>query len=283
MNNMDLFSYLTLALPDLSPDRCHVHFASINNYDEDPLTEFEHGTFDEWQCWQKKKVFSRPYVVSLIQTENKLRWMYAGTYETGELPCVMEPVSGRDEAYYRYALAPVTALNEYAGRLHVSRALTANARMFVRRGEAVAPYLAITDISPARHTLGRFPGYREVCIDMRTLGLILREDNRSWIRALSDVKGVYLLTDEEGGKLYVGKADGAEGVWGRWMSYHRTGHGGNAGLKEAFGDLAGTRLDQVKFSVLEVIGLNCEEGEIDRREAHWKRILLTRRFGHNLN
>lgn len=283
MNNMDLFSYLTLVMPDLTPARCHVHFASINDYDEDPLTEFEHGTFDEWQCWQKKKVFSRPYVVSLIQTENKQRWIYAGTYETGELPCVMEPVSGRNEAYYRYALTPVTALSEYAGRLHVSRALTASARAFVRRGEAVARYLAITDISPARRTLGRFPGYREVCIDLRTLGLILREDNRSWIRALSDVKGIYLLTDEEGGKLYVGKADGAEGVWGRWMSYLRTGHGGNAGLKEAFGDLAGPRLDQVKFSVLEVMGLNCEEGEIDRREAHWKRVLLTRRFGHNRN
>lgn len=118
---------------------------------------------------------------------------------------------------------------------------------------------------------------------MRTLGLILREDNRSWIRALSDVKGIYLLTDEEGGKLYVGKADGAEGVWGRWMSYLRTGHGGNASLKEAFGDLAGPRSDQVKFSVLEVMGLNCEKGEIGRREEHWKRVLLTRRFGHNRN
>ncbi|MEQ4763345.1 hypothetical protein [Klebsiella aerogenes] len=147
---MDLFSYLTLALPDLSPDRWHVHFASISDYDEDLLTEFEHGTFDEWQCWQKKKVFRHPYVVSLIQTENKLRWMYAGTYKTGELPCVMEPVSGRGEAYYRYGLAPVTALNEYAGQLHVSRAPAANAREFVRLGEAVAPYLAITNISPGR-------------------------------------------------------------------------------------------------------------------------------------
>ncbi|CAI1213519.1 TPA: GIY-YIG nuclease family protein [Serratia marcescens] len=280
---MDLFSYLTLALPDLSPERCHVHFASINDYDEDPLTEFEHGTFDEWQCWQKKKVFRRPYVVSLIQTENRLRWMYAGTYETGELPRDAEPVSGRDEAYYRYALQPVTALSEYAGRLHVSRALAANARAFIRRGEAVAPYLAITDISSARRSLGRFPGYREVCIDMRTLGLIHREDNQSWIRTLADVKGIYLLTDEEGGKLYVGKADGADGLWGRWMSYLRTGHGGNVGLIEAFGDLEATRLNQVKFSVLEVMDLNSAQGEIERREAHWKRVLLTRRYGHNRN
>ena len=40
---------------------------------------------------------------------------------------------------YRYALQPVTALSEYAGRLHVSRALAANARAFVRTGEAVSP------------------------------------------------------------------------------------------------------------------------------------------------
>ncbi|WP_413508567.1 GIY-YIG nuclease family protein [Serratia proteamaculans] len=118
---------------------------------------------------------------------------------------------------------------------------------------------------------------------MRTLGLILREDNQSWIRTLADVKGIYLLTDEEGGKLYVGKADGADGLWGRWMSYLRTGHGGNVGLIEAFGDLEATRLNQVKFSVLEVMDLNSAQGEIERCEAHWKRVLLTRRYGHNRN
>jgi hypothetical protein len=67
------------------------------------------------------------------------------------------------------------------------------------------------------------------------------------------------------------------------MEYDRSGHGGNAGLIEAFGDLDAIRLEQVKFSVLEVMDFNSAEGEIDRREAHWKRVLLTRRYGHNRN
>lgn len=36
------------------------------------------------------------------------------------------------------------------------------------------------------------------------------------------------------GKLYVGKADGEDGIWGRWLSYAATVHGGNVGLKQVW-------------------------------------------------
>ena len=44
---------------------------------------------------------------------------------------------------------------------------------------------------------------------------------------LSAVSGVYLLVHPESGKLYVGKAVGTEGFWGRWEQYVASGHGGN--------------------------------------------------------
>lgn len=54
---------------------------------------------------------------------------------------------------------------------------------------------------------------------------------------LSSVAGIYTILDRETGKLYVGKANayggiGKGGIWGRWESYAKTGHGGNKQLIE---------------------------------------------------
>jgi hypothetical protein len=53
-----------------------------------------------------------------------------------------------------------------------------------------------------------------------------------WRSRLSAVAGVYLILAETTGRLYLGSATGAEGIWGRWRKYAATGHGGNALLKE---------------------------------------------------
>ena len=53
-----------------------------------------------------------------------------------------------------------------------------------------------------------------------------------WRIALSEVQGIYLITDSTNGKQYVGKADGAERILGRWTAYARDGHGGNVALRE---------------------------------------------------
>lgn len=97
------------------------------------------------------------------------------------------------------------------------------------------------------------------------------------------IKGIFVLTDRDGRKLYVGKADGIEGIWGRWEYYFGSGHGGNVGLKEAFGTGDLNRLQNITFAILEVMDPNAGEGEIDRRETHWKQILLSWEFGHNRN
>lgn len=49
-----------------------------------------------------------------------------------------------------------------------------------------------------------------------------------------------------------------------------SGHGGNVGIKEAFGTGDENRLQNITFAILEVMDLNAEDGEIDRRETHWK-------------
>ncbi|EJM8614651.1 GIY-YIG nuclease family protein [Salmonella enterica] len=278
---MELFQYLQSRYPPLTPQNCKIHLASTNEYKENPITEFVNKTFDSWQCLQKHKSFDRTYVVSLIQTEDKERFLYAGTYiKKGCSLTASHYVPGRNETYYLYQLTPVTELDEYRGRMYVR---TARPRNFILKGETLAGTMQIVEISPVCLSFGEFPGYKNVVLDRVSLGAIIRQELKSWKTALSIVKGIYLLTDVDGEKLYVGQANGKDGIWGRWKTYFTTGHGGNAGLIEAFGTCDEERLKNVTFSILEIMDNNSDKHEINRREKHWKSILLSRSIGHNRN
>lgn len=54
-------------------------------------------------------------------------------------------------------------------------------------------------------------------------------------------------------------------------------------VREAFSDGEPDRLQNITFAILKVMEPNAGEREIDRRENHWKEILLSREFGHNRN
>lgn len=277
---MKLFDYLKMEFPNLTPETTKVHLAQKNDYKEDPLVKFQDGTFDEWQCWQKRLEFSRRYVVSLIRIPGTETWLFAGVFQqTGYEGKKAYP--DREELYHQYHLQKIPETEEYAGRMYIS--FKNKVRNFIRLGESIQSELVICAITPERLAFGEFPGYRNVVLDRNSIGAILRLNLQSWRTALSVVKGIYVLTDRDGGKLYVGKADGSEGIWGRWKYYFGSGHGGNVGLKEAFGTGDENRLQNITFAILEVLDPHAGEGEIDCRETHWKQILLSRDFGHNRN
>lgn len=278
---MELFQYLQSLYPQLTPKNSKIHLASTNEYKENPIKEFLNETFDGWQCLQKNKNFNRTYVISLIQTEENQRWLYAGTYLNEG--CASEAtiiVPGRNEVYHLYQLLHVPELAEYRGRMYIH---AVRHRKHILNGETLAGKMPIVEIAPTCLSFGEFPGYKNVALDRVSLGTIIQQELKSWRTALNIVKGIYLLTDVDGGKLYVGQANGKEGIWGRWKTYFTTGHGGNAGLIEAFGTCDEDRLKKVTFSILEIMDINSDKHEINRRESHWKRILLSRVIGHNRN
>jgi hypothetical protein len=110
------------------------------------------------------------------------------------------------------------------------------------------------------------------------------EDYRysQWRTALSSVQGIYLIADTKSGQLYVGKADGAERFLGRWSAHAKNGHGGNVALRELDGvDLA--HRHQFQFSTLQVFSPSGPAVQVHAVEVHFKKALLTRRFGLNRN
>lgn len=128
-----------------------------------------------------------------------------------------------------------------------------------------------------------FPGFDSLLISYQELQAVVSDDRYSqWRTALSSVQGIYLIADTKSGKLYVGKADGAERLFGRWSDYARNGHGGNVALRELAGaDAAHAR--HFQFSILRVFSPSAPTSQVDAAENHFKRALLSRQTGHNRN
>ncbi|HRD10266.1 MAG TPA: GIY-YIG nuclease family protein [Mycobacterium sp.] len=160
-------------------------------------------------------------------------------------------------------------------------------RVWHRRAASAAgmPVLEIADRDQVP-----FQGFDKVLLTFHELGeMVSHHRYADWQVALSQVQGVYLITDSSNGKQYVGKADGAERLLQRWRSYAQDGHGGNHALKELAETSIGAgggKTDHArnfKFSILRVFDPSTSPSEVDNAESHYKRALMTREFGLNRN
>lgn len=128
-----------------------------------------------------------------------------------------------------------------------------------------------------------FPGFEKVLVDYSTLQLVMNDPRyAAWRVALGSVKGIYLIADTHNGKLYVGKADGAEGVLGRWREYAANGHGNNTAMIP-LAKLDPAHPQRYQFSLLHVLSPTASPAEVLAIEEHFKRALLSKQFGMNEN
>lgn len=128
-----------------------------------------------------------------------------------------------------------------------------------------------------------FPGFDQLLISFSDLEAVISDSRYDqWRHALSSIQGIYLIADTKSGQLYVGKADGAQRILGRWTEYAKTGHGGNVALRE-LNELDLSHRQHFQFSILRVFGPGAATADVDAAEAHFKRALLSRQFGLNRN
>lgn len=273
---MQLFQYLKLLYPEFEVSKTKVHLARWNGKDN-PLDQYRKSKFEEWQSYQTRKNFKRKFVVSLIQAGHSGRWLFAGLYINKE--CHSYEKNGIIN--YRYELINIDITSEYAGRLYIYS--TYKARNSYPEAETLDDDLIIQEITPQKIGFKKFQSYKKINLSRDELGVIIENDLDSWRFALESVKGIYVLTDVKTGRLYIGKADGQNGIWGRWCQYYDNGHGGNKGLKDEFNITNKDRLNDMRFSILEVLDINSSERDVCKRESHWKEILGSRISGYNLN
>lgn len=220
------------------------------------------------------------YWVILIADGQRRSRLY-GTFENyGEV------IAERTETYRYFDLHPSNFLAPLVGRLVVE---WDTPRTWHRRATSVAnlPVLEIADRDKVQ-----FPGYDRVLLKYHELKEMIADHRYAdWRVALSEVQGIYLITDSSNGKQYVGKADGADRIFQRWKAYAQDGHGGNVALRDlvhtSVGDGGGrVKTDHARhfvFSILRVFGPSTSSSEVDAAESHYKRALMTREFGLNRN
>lgn len=145
--------------------------------------------------------------------------------------------------------------------------------------------LEVSQILPLTFDGDDFPGYDNVCLSYEQLAIILQKNRRDWTAALGNQKAVYLITDKNNGKLYVGSATAECGMLlQRWGNYVANGHGGNKELVEL---VKKEGFDYIKknfqYSILENYNAKTDDKVVLKRESWWKEALQSRKFGYNGN
>lgn len=175
-----------------------------------------------------------------------------------------------------YEFDILTEYEKYFGRLIIS--FKNKSQTMVRLANSVINDCEVVQLLPNIFDNDIFPGYDNVNVSWKELSRVL--SNESWRTALQNQKGVYLLTDRQSEKMYVGSAYGDHMLLGRWESYVKTGHGGNTELKS----LGFEYIKQnFRFSILDIFKATTDDKIIIDREMWWKNTLQTRKYGYNRN
>lgn len=186
-----------------------------------------------------------------------------------------------------YNLTLMDDYKEYIKRLIIKLERPIGWDIYNKKYESVQKSLnpEIYELAPSTK-LGTFPGYNSVKLSHKDLQRIVNNDEPSWKNALSNVKGIYVITDKSTGKLYFGSASGnAEGIWQRWSNYADIKNltGGNKFFEELKGIDNQYIIDNFSYSILEIFDMRTKQEDILNRENFWKDVLKTREFGMNRN
>ena len=263
-----------------------LHFAIGRNDKKEPYNKYLVDKFKEWQELQTQKNWTRKYIISLIYYEKDL-WLYGGVYEV--LPVAPTPITDDDKDWsgWKYETKLLDIQSDLIGRVlfYFKKEFRASyPTLELKTANGMSPSdIYVSSIFDKKASITDFLGFDHVDIDYETLRLIVNNNVLSWKSALSNVKGIYLIMDELTGKQYVGSAYGDECIWHRWSEYAKNGHGGNVELKELLREKGEEYKLNFKYSILEICNMSLGNEYIISRENHWKKVLMTRKFGLNKN
>lgn len=146
----------------------------------------------------------------------------------------------------------------------------------------IANKMEVIEIHPGLH-YKQFTDYSDFILNFDELKEIVNNQYSDWKKMLSATKGIYLISDTNSGKLYVGAAYGEDGIWGRWTNYVTTnGHGGNKTLVSLIKDDP-TYATHFQFSILMLLPRTVTPDEAIKKERLFKNKLGTNSYGLNNN
>jgi hypothetical protein len=131
----------------------------------------------------------------------------------------------------------------------------------------------------------QFNGYENVHFSFPILLQILSSKKYEEYRnSLTQINGIYCLTDTYTGKLYIGSAYGDAGIAQRWDCYVATLTGGNKSLKKLYEEKGDKYFkDNITFTLMEWFDKRVPVRKVVERENYWKEALGSRKHGYNNN
>lgn len=177
-------------------------------------------------------------------------------------------------------------LDEY--RKFYGRVIVKYHKTFQTQGiyyEKICNEMIVNQILPVTFDGYDFPGYDNVRLTYNQLETVIHQNKKDWIAALENQKAVYLITDTNNGKLYVGSATSDYGMLlQRWSNYVANGHGGNIELVNLVQEKGFEYIkNNFQYSILENYNAKVDDSVILKRETWWKKTLQSRKFGYNAN
>ena len=263
-------------IPIAEAKKYKLHLACRNQEGKSPLDAYVSNPKDwlGWNQWRgKKNDWTREYVLSFMEFYPQAdSWLFGGVFK----------VLDRHESGYR--LEEIQAYKKFVGRLILSFHRYQGMRGRSYYLENHVNDFRVSQILGTSYRGECFPGIHSICHGFNVLEPIFKSKKADWQAALSNLKGVYLISDKNNGKHYVGSASGEQGIWSRWSEYISTGHGGNQQLKKIIAKKAmNYARKNFHFSLLETMAISTPEETILSRESHWKTVILSREYGYNSN
>lgn len=182
-----------------------------------------------------------------------------------------------------YTGTPVKEYESFFGRIIIKFHKTFQPQVVYFN--TIGEELEVCQILPDIFDDDDFIGYDKVKLSYSQLQKIINQRKKDWVSALESQKAVYLITDTNNGKLYVGSATSNNGMLlKRWKEYVKTGHGGNKNLIQLVNEKGMDYIQNYfQYSILENYNSTISDELILERESWWKEVLKTRMFGYNAN
>jgi hypothetical protein len=243
------------------------HFAWLTN----------RASFELWQSHQKQSLrseFSDPHWASFVSTPDG-GTMFVGLYAArlvgpsdpntpDYLDTSKDPGVEVDRALYDYyELTLLDHLSDLCGRLFIEWPKGRNWKRRANGADFVVKEIRRTDAEPP------YPGHSAFLQPLSSIPAL----PPTWQAILKQAKGVYVITCPRDKSHYVGKADGEDGFYGRWLTHAALG-----------GDAIGFRRREASdytVSILEVAGSFATALEIGSMEQRWIQKLQSRPMGIN--
>ena len=254
---------------------------NINNGEIDPIEEYTKNLHIVATRWLYRSEKQRPFfegdiAIGFVRLKNL--WLLTTIKRVTKDLGIENGINYEGEILEEY--------RPYFGRVLVEYQPQKGEQNKCVKYDTIKDRLFINQILPAIYDGEDFPGYDKVKLSYTQLETIINRNKKDWVAALSNQKGVYLITDTLTGKLYVGSASSKEEMLlKRWKDYVNNGHGGNVELKKLVEEKG---FDYVKkyfqYSLLENYNSRVDSKIICDREQWWKQVLCSKgESGYNRN